>query len=116
MEDLPNKIRDILGIMVEVNLHQEKGLYFLEIITAPYSVPISLKGVYYTRSGSTKQELKGNALVEFLLRKTGKTWDDVIEPSATINDIDTNVVDRCLKAAAKSDLTISAVIKGRAAS
>ena len=102
MEDLPNKIRDILGIMVEVNLHQEKGLYFLEIITAPYSVPISLKGVYYTRSGSTKQELKGNALVEFLLRKTGKTWDDVIEPSATINDIDTNVVDRCLKAAAKS--------------
>jgi ATP-dependent DNA helicase RecG len=102
MEDLPNKIRDILGIMVEVNLREEKALHYLEIITAPYSVPISLKGVYYTRSGSTKQELKGNALVEFLLRKTGKTWDDVIEPSATINDIDTNVVDRYLKAAAKS--------------
>ncbi len=102
MEDLPNKIRDILGIMVEVNLHEEKALHYLEIITAPYSVPISLRGVYYTRSGSTKQELKGNALVEFLLRKTGKTWDDVIEPSATINDIDTNIVDRYLKAATKS--------------
>ena len=101
MEDLPNKILDILGIMVEVNLHEEKALHYLEIITAPYSVPISLRGVYYTRSGSTKQELKGNALVEFLLRKTGKTWDDVIEPSAAINDIDTNV-DRYLKAATKS--------------
>lgn len=30
--------------------------------------------------------MKGNALIEFLLRKTGKTWDDVVEPSASIND------------------------------
>lgn len=102
MEDLPNKIRDILGIIVEVNLHEEKKLNYLEIITPSYSVPISLRGVYYTRSGSTKQELKGNALVEFLLRKTGKTWDDVIEPSATINNIDTKAIDRYLKAAEKS--------------
>ncbi len=102
MEDLPNKIRDVLGIIVEVNLHEEKGLHYLEIITPPYAVPISLRGVYYTRSGSTKQELKGNALVEFLLRKTGKTWDDVAEPSATINDIDTNAVENYLKAVVKS--------------
>src|SRR5688500_20088473 len=62
MEDLPNKIRDILGIMVEVNLHEETGLHYIEIVTPPYAVPISIRGVYYTRSGSTKQELKGNAL------------------------------------------------------
>ncbi|PGH40151.1 MAG: transcriptional regulator [Candidatus Nephrothrix sp. EaCA] len=102
MEDLPNKIRDVLGIIAEVNLHEDKGLYFLEIVTPPYVVPISLRGAYYTRSGSTKQELKGNALVEFLLRKTGKTWDDVIEPSASIGDISTNAVDYYLKAAQKS--------------
>ncbi len=102
LEDLPNKIRDMLGIMVEVNLYDESGRHYLEIITPPYAVPISLRGVYYTRSGSTKQELKGNALMEFLLRKTGKTWDDVIEPSATIQDIDTTAVDRFIKAAIKS--------------
>ncbi|NCT75120.1 MAG: transcriptional regulator [Chitinophagaceae bacterium] len=102
MEDLPNKIRDILGIMVEVNLHEEKGKHYLEIVTPPYVVPISLKGAYYTRSGSTKQELKGNALMEFLLRKTGKTWDDVVEPSASINDIDKKAVDDYLMAAQKS--------------
>ena len=71
MEDLPNKIRDVLGIIVEVNLHEEKGLHYLEIVTPPYAVPISLRGVYYSRSRSTKQQLKGNALVEFLLRKNG---------------------------------------------
>ncbi|RYE56024.1 MAG: transcriptional regulator, partial [Sphingobacteriales bacterium] len=102
MEDLPNKIRDILGIMAEVNLHEEGGKHFLEIVTPPYSVPISLRGVYYTRSGSTKQELKGNALMEFLLRKTGKTWDDVIEPAASIKDIDEKAVDDYLQAARKS--------------
>jgi ATP-dependent DNA helicase RecG len=102
MEDLPNKIRDILGIMVEVNLHEDTGLHYIEIVTPPYAVPISLRGVYYTRSGSTKQELKGNALIEFLLRKTGKTWDDVVEPSATIKDINPEAVETYVKAAEKS--------------
>ncbi len=100
MDDLPNKIRDVLGIMAEVNLHEENNLYFIEIITPPYSVPISLRGSYYYRSGSTKQELKGNALMEFLLRKSGKTWDDVIEPRATLADIDEETV-----AQYKSDAT-----------
>ncbi|WP_220399601.1 AlbA family DNA-binding domain-containing protein [Filimonas effusa] len=119
MEDLPNKIRDVLGIIVEVNLHKEQGLHYLEIVTPAYAVPISLRGAYYTRSGSTKQELKGNSLLEFLLRKTGKTWDDVIEPSATINDIDDNSVNIYLKAARKSgrlpeiedDITLPALLE-----
>ena len=92
MDDLPNKIRDVLGIMAEVNLHETNGLYFIEISVPPYSVPISLRGSYYYRSGSTKQELKGSALNEFLLRKSGKTWDDVIEPRATMADIDEKTV------------------------
>ncbi|TCJ18135.1 DeoR family transcriptional regulator [Flaviaesturariibacter flavus] len=97
LEDLPNKIRDVLGIMVEVNLHEERGNHYLEIITPPYAVPISLRGVYYTRSGSTKQELKGNALIEFLLRKTGKSWDDVIEPAASLTDIDENAIKKFVR-------------------
>lgn len=88
MDDLPNKVKDKLGVMAEVNLHAESDLYYIEIIIPPYAVPISLRGVYYYRSGSTNQELKGNALIEFLLKKTGKTWDDVVEPSSTFKDLD----------------------------
>lgn len=102
LDDLPNKIRDILGIMTEVNLHETEGKQFLEIITSPYSVPISFRGAYYIRSGSTSQELKGNALMEFLLRKAGKSWDDVIEPSATLAHIDKEAVERYLRAAVRS--------------
>ncbi len=32
LEDIPNKVRDILGIMVEVNLHTEQGKDWLEIV------------------------------------------------------------------------------------
>ena len=88
MEDIPNKVRDLMGILVDVNLHEEKGLYYLEIVTQPYAVPISLRGRYYYRSGSTKQELIGTALTDYLLRKSGKTWDEVTEPTATPDDID----------------------------
>jgi len=88
MDEIPNKVKDLMGILVDVNLHEEKGLYWLEIITQPYAVPISLRGRYYYRSGSTKQELIGAALTDYLLRKSGKTWDEVSEPTATLDDID----------------------------
>jgi ATP-dependent DNA helicase RecG len=98
MDDIPNKIRNAIGIMVEVNLHEETGKYFIEIVTHPYSVPISLRGRYYFRSGSTKQELTGASLNEFLLKKSGKTWDDVLEPRASFDDINEKTVSTFLKA------------------
>jgi ATP-dependent DNA helicase RecG len=88
MEKIPNKIKNQLGITAEVNLLQEGDKHFIEIVVQPYSVPISLRGRYYYRSGSVKQELTGVALNEFLLKKAGHTWDNVIEPRATFADID----------------------------
>lgn len=93
LEDLPNKISSHLGIVCDVNLFEEKPKHFIEIVIHPYDVPISYHGAYYYRSGSTKQELKGATLNEFLLRKAGKTWDDVIEPRATFDDIDLKAVE-----------------------
>jgi ATP-dependent DNA helicase RecG len=102
MDDIPNKIRNAMGITVEVNLHEENRNRFIEILTLPYSVPISLRGRYYYRSGSTKQELTGASLNEFLLKKSGKTWDDVIEPRATFDDIDEKAVSTFLQDAENS--------------
>lgn len=92
MDDIPNKVRNAMGITVEVNLHEQLEKYFIEIIVLPYSVPISVRGRYYYRSGSTKQELIGTALNEFLLKRAGKTWDDVIEPRANFDDIDEDML------------------------
>jgi len=99
MDDIPNKIRNAIGILVDVNLHEDSGKQFIEIVIHPYSVPISLRGRYYYRSGSTKQELTGASLNEFLLKKSGKTWDDVVEPRAGFDDVDVQAVYSFLKTA-----------------
>ncbi len=96
LEDIPNKVRDVLGIIVDVNLYETKDGEYIEIVTEPYPNAISYKGQYHYRSGSTKQELKGNSLNEFLLRKSGNTWDNVIEPRATFDDIDEAAVTKFL--------------------
>ena len=43
------------------------------------------------------QELKGPALNEFILKRTGKTWDDIPEQRASVNDIDEATVKQFLK-------------------
>ncbi|RLB70157.1 MAG: transcriptional regulator [Deltaproteobacteria bacterium] len=118
LADLPNKIRDHLGLMPQVNLLNEDDKSYIEIVVESSTVPISLRGSYYWRSGSTKQELKGPALTDFLLKKMGMTWDRVIEEKATLNDIDDFAIEQFKKDAAKagrlpdlSDLSSEKVLK-----
>jgi ATP-dependent DNA helicase RecG len=87
MEEIPNKVRDTLGILVDVNLHQTDQGKFIEILVEQYPYPVNYKGQYHYRSGSTKQELKGAALDKFLLQKKGKRWDGVPVPNVSTNDL-----------------------------
>ena len=99
LDEIPNKVKNLMGITVEVNLLQEDGKPFIEIVVQPYSVPISLRGRYYYRSGSVKQELTGAALNEFLIKRTGHTWDDVVEEDASFDDIDEATIKKYLRKA-----------------
>lgn len=102
LEDIPNKVRDVLGIIVDVNLHQSSRGDYLEIIVEPYPNPVNYKGQYHYRSGSTKQELKGAALDKFLLQKSGKSWDAIPIPNTHINDLDSETLDFFIKRGIKS--------------
>lgn len=88
LEDIPNKVRDILGILVDVNLLGQDDKDYIEICVAPSSYPVNYKGEYHYRSGSTKQLLKGAALTEFLLSKTGYKWDAVPMDGVTVEELD----------------------------
>lgn len=92
LEDIPNKIRDAIGIVVDVNLLEENGKDYIEIVVPPYPIGISCKGVYHYRSGSTKQVLTGLALESFLMRKRGVTWDNLPLPAFTMQDVDDEIV------------------------
>ena len=86
-EDLPNKVKDILGVLVDVNIKNDSDKEYLEIITDAYPYPVNYKGKYYYRSGATNQELKGAALDKFLLRKQGLKWDGTPEPYSKETDL-----------------------------
>jgi len=102
LEEIPNKVRDVLGILVDVNLHTTNQGDFIEIIVEGYPYPVNYKGQYHYRSGSTKQELKGTALDKFLLQKKGKRWDGVPIPKVSANDLKQETFDFFRKRAFKS--------------
>ena len=94
MEDIPNKARSLLGIVVEVNLKSnDAGLEYVEIVVEPHANPISYRGRVHYRSGSTKQVLEGAALTRFLLEKHGRSWDDVALPGVSLADLDGRILD-----------------------
>jgi len=92
LEDLPNKIRALLGIVPDVHLIQEGGHDLIRIQVEPQPHPVSYNGKYHYRTGSTKQELRGAALDRFLLQKIGKHWDGVPVPDVAISDLSSDAL------------------------
>ncbi|WP_420634319.1 ATP-binding protein [Candidatus Palauibacter sp.] len=88
LEELPNKLRDLLGVVAAMHVREDGGVPYLRIIVEPYPVAISYRGVYYQRSGSTNQILRGPALDRFLLGKTGRCWDGMPDPRVSLEDLD----------------------------
>lgn len=96
-EDIPNKIVALLGVVADVNILDQEGKNYIEIEVTPSNVPISYKGKYYYRSGSTMQELNGVALQQFILKKMGRSWDDMVHERATVEDLDREAIDFFLR-------------------
>ena len=88
MEDIPNRIRDILGILVDVDLLNEENKNVIRITVNPHSYPVSYKGEYHYRTGSTKQILRGTTLTEFLISKTGRNWDSIPVEKVKTEDLE----------------------------
>ena len=92
LEEVPNKLRDLLGIVAAMDVREDEGIPYLRIVVEPYPVAISYRGVYYQRSGSTNRILRGPALDRFLLRKTGRCWDRMPDPRVSLEDLDPTAI------------------------
>ena len=93
MDDIPNQIQSGLGIIADVNRRTKDGLDYIEIKVNPSTYPVSYHGEYHYRSGSTKQQLQGSALTEFIREKTGYLWDAIPVDNIGVNDLDRNSID-----------------------
>ena len=101
LEDLPNKINDILGIVPDIKLSRKQNKEIITIKVDYSYAPVSYHGRFYIRSGSTNQELKGKELTKFMLSKSGKDWEEYIEASSSNDDINLETVEMFKRIAAK---------------
>lgn len=93
MDDIPNQIQSGLGIIADVNRRTKDGLEYIEIKVNSSTYPVNYHGEYHYRSGSTKQQLQGAALTEFIREKTGYLWDAVPVDNIGVDDLDRSSFD-----------------------
>jgi len=97
LEDIPNTIRNKLGVIPSIERNKKNKKDIIKITVTPSSVPIFYNGKYYLRSGSTVQELKGKHLADFLMKKSGSTWDAIVEEKAGFNETDNDTIEKFKK-------------------
>ena len=102
LEEIPSKVQSLLGIVVDVNLKSEVNGDYLEVVVKPHPNPISYRGEFHYRSGSTKQVLRGAALNRFLPARHGRTWDDVPMPGIGLKDLYDRAINRFRRTAVAS--------------
>jgi ATP-dependent DNA helicase RecG len=90
--DIPNKIRDMLGVIANIKTVKRKSQAVVKITVPKYTAQISYKGKFYKRSGSTTSELNGMALSRFLISRSGTSWDSTIEPRSSLKDINVKTI------------------------
>ena len=86
MEDLPNKIKDTIGILANVNQLEEDGKQYIEIDVKPSPFPVNYGGEYFIRIGATNQQLTGHTLNYFISDKLGIKWDGAPIQTVSIKD------------------------------
>ena len=87
VKEIPNKIKDTMGIIPEVKVEEENDLLYIAIKIDNYPMPISYQGKFYLRSGSNNHEVTGSELDKFMLDRVGKRWEDLPVKNATFDDL-----------------------------
>ena len=75
MENIPNKIRDTMGIVADVALLRKEGKDVIRVKVKKSLFPVCYHGEYHYRTGAVKMVLTGPSLTQFLLEKSGIDWD-----------------------------------------
>jgi len=105
LETLPNKIRNNLGIVPDITLETLEGKKVIRIEIKSYEIPVSYRGRFYVRSGSTTQEISGYDLAKIIMKKLQISWDS-LPSEAGIEELDEITVEK-FKEMAQERLAIS---------
>jgi ATP-dependent DNA helicase RecG len=97
LEEIPNKAANLMGVILQVKLAYDNGLPYISIAIPKSTLPVSLRGKYYSRSGTTTQEMNGTALYSFLMNRHNLSWDEVGIETANFGDIESSSVKKFIE-------------------
>ena len=86
-----------------IHINEDGTLDYISITIERYPFAISCDGKYYKRSGSTLHLLDGFELQNFLLERAGKTWDSILVPGVTVEELDKNALNAFRKKAVRNN-------------
>src|SRR3989338_5045210 len=91
--------------LTNVNVHtlESKKIILITVHRADSSVFHPVEGVIYVRLGSTVQKLEGQSIVEFLRNRQILLFEESLEFSASLKDIDENKVKEYLNLRKQTD-------------
>jgi ATP-dependent DNA helicase RecG len=101
LNDWANKISQSTEprIIPEIALHELDGKAVVVIQAKEFPIKPSVKGRYFRRAGSSNRMMTPQEVAEMHLNSTGTSLDTFPATNATIDDIDTEKVDRYIRKA-----------------
>jgi len=103
LKNIPDKITHTMGIIADVNLHNDGQNEYIEIIVEKYPSLVSYRGRYHYRSGSTMRTMTGVELEKALLKSHGRSWDGVPIPRVAVDDLQQSSIELFKEKAVDSD-------------
>ena len=99
LEDLTNRIVNLLGIHPQIDNIKVNKKNVLQIKIKKSTLPVSYKGKYYTRVGNTTREMQGEELRFFFTKSTN--WDELVG-DYDLNEIDPETVRKFTRMASRN--------------
>lgn len=89
LSDWANRIAQATGVHPQISPlpYQSRTVVALEVPESPLK-PVSCRGRYFKRVGSSNRRMTDDDLTRAVLGSVGMTWDELVEPRATLDDLD----------------------------
>jgi ATP-dependent DNA helicase RecG len=104
LEDIANRIVEATDPRIQPSLsiiqHGKKSLMVILVMEGTRS-PVSVRGRYFRRSGRTNQRMSHEEIMQRMITSMGVSWDAFIEPGTTLEDLDSERIDRFVLAVNK---------------
>lgn len=104
LEDIANRVVEATDPRIQPSLsivQRGKKSLIVILVTEVTGAPVSVRGRYFRRSGRTNQRMSHEEIMQRMITSMGLSWDAFIEPATTLEDLDSECIDRFILAVNK---------------